>query len=176
MKNLVSKVKKFVAPLYKQKDAMHDLSHIERVLTKSEQLAKDYDYDPTVLICGAYMHGLINKHSKVLTSFLKGQDIDEDLQKAIIKCAKESDKSVRPQSIEGKIIHDAHLLEGGIYFSLVKSLITGITRKQSLQETLNYYKNNIYNQFKCCFPENQKALNKQYQLAIKMINDIEKNI
>ena len=49
MEELTSKVKKFVTPLYNQKDAMHDLSHIERILTKAKQISKTYDYNPTVL-------------------------------------------------------------------------------------------------------------------------------
>jgi len=55
--------------------------------------------------------------------------------------------------LEGKIAHDAHMVEGGKTFLVVKSLVTGTARGQSLEETLDYMNRNILNKGQCCLPE-----------------------
>jgi len=38
--------------------------------------------------------------------------------------------------MEGKILHDAHMIEGGKIYLIVKSLITGSVRGQTLEQTI----------------------------------------
>ena len=70
-----------------------------------------------------------------------------------MKIAWESQRSEIPETIEGKILHDAHVLEGGKTYLIVKTLITGSIRGQSLLDTLNYAEKNVLNQNKCYLPE-----------------------
>ena len=59
-----------------------------------------------------------------------------------IKIAWESQRSEIPETIERKILHDAHVLEGGKTYLIVKTLITGSVRGQSLLDTLKYMEKN----------------------------------
>ena len=45
------------------------------------------------------------------------------------------------------------MIEGGKTFLVVKSLVTGTARGQTLEETLDYMKNNILSQGQCYLPE-----------------------
>ncbi len=58
-----------------------------------------------------------------------------------------------PETIEGKVLHDAHVLEGGKSYLMVKTLITGSVRGQSLEDTLEYMKENVLNKNKCYLKE-----------------------
>jgi uncharacterized protein len=65
----------------------------------------------------------------------------------------ESQVNSIPRTLAGKIVHDAHLIEGGKTFLVVKSLITGTARGQSLEETLEYIAKNILHKGICYLPE-----------------------
>jgi len=127
-------LKKFVKPYYDAKDMMHDFSHILRILREAEKLAENYNVDKELLTYGAYLHGIVPKHEKAAKRFLKKQGLPEQRIKQIIQVALESHKEAEPKTIEGKILHDAHLIEGGKTFMIVKSLITGALRGQTYKK------------------------------------------
>ncbi|MBX2872992.1 MAG: hypothetical protein KTR30_12850 [Saprospiraceae bacterium] len=64
--------------------------------------------------------------------FFASTGVSLDVTDLIIEVAWESQKEERPTTPEGLLLHDAHLLEGGKYFEIIKSLITGSVRGQSL--------------------------------------------
>jgi uncharacterized protein len=113
---------------------------------------------------------------KEIEDFLECMGCSEDVATKIMQCAEESGKDVSPKMLEGKILHDAHLLEGGESFGIIKSLITGTVRGQSLQETIDYYKNNLQGKFRCAFSENEKLLREREDFANKVIKSLEQNI
>lgn len=57
----LNNLRKFVYPFYQNKDIMHDLSHVERVLITLDGLIKyiDGNYDYEVIKYAAYFHGFI---------------------------------------------------------------------------------------------------------------------
>ena len=57
------------------------------------------------------------------------------------------------------ILHDAHVLEGGKTYTVVKTLITGSVRGQSLEETLSFMQKNVLGANKCYLPETIKMCN-----------------
>ncbi len=71
----------------------------------------------------------------------------------IIKIAWESQRSEVPETIEGKILHDAHVLEGGKTYLVVKTLITGSVRGQDLESTLKFMNENVLDKNKCYLKE-----------------------
>lgn len=58
---------------------------------------------------------------------------EEDIE-VIIKVAWESQRPEIPETLEGKILHDAHVLEGGKTYTVVKTLITGSVRGSRLKK------------------------------------------
>ena len=84
-----------------------------------------------------------------------------------------------PETLEGKLLHDAHVLEGGKTYTVVKTLITGSVRGQTLEQTLEFMRNNVINKNKCYLPETIKLCcemndytNKFYYEQIEKILEI----
>ncbi len=169
-------LKRFVKPYYESKDIMHNFSHVLRILREAEKLAKNYDIGKELLTYGAYLHGVVPKHEEAARQFLKKQGLSEQRINQIIQVAWESHKEVEPQPIEGKILHDAHLIEGGKTFMIVKSLITGALRGQTLQETIKYIENNLLGKFHCYLPEAKKLYKEKEIFAREFLKELKKHL
>ena len=129
----------FARPYYEGKDIMHDLWHIELVEKKVEQIITmgNYKVDRESLLLATWFHGFIYKDEPAIKEWLKNQGYGEDTINTVLQIAWESQRGEVPETLEGKILHDAHVLEGGKTYLVVKTLITGSVRGQSLKETLD---------------------------------------
>jgi len=172
----ISELEEFVKPYYREKDMMHNLSHIKRMLKAAKKLAKNYEIDEELIIYGAYLHGIISTKKREIIEFLKSKKISKERIKRIIKAAEESHIKEKPESIEGKILHDAHLIEGGRTFLIVKSLITGALRNQSLKETIEYIEKNILGKYECYLPEAKKIYEEKERFAREFLKELKKDI
>jgi len=144
----------FSAPHYNRKDIMHGIKHMERIFEQTDHLAIKYpEADKDIIFAACYFHGFIYSDEKEIRDFLKELNLQEEYADKIIIAAFESQVSSVPETLEGKIVHDAHMIEGGKTFLVVKSLVTGTARGQTLEETLDYMKNNILSQGQCYIPE-----------------------
>ena len=145
----------FVTPFYENKDIMHNMWHIELVKKWVDRILQlsEYTVNYEHLMLAMYFHGFIYSHENVIRDWLQSKAVAEDEIEAIVKIAWESQRSEEPETLEGKILHDAHVLEGGKTYLVVKTLITGSVRGQSLEQTLNYMKNKVLQTNKCYLPE-----------------------
>lgn len=145
----------FVEPYYIDKDIMHNMWHIELVKRKVENIISlgNYQVDMECLILATYFHGFIYKAENEIRHWLKAQQYTDEMIERTVMIAWESQRSEVPKTIEGKILHDAHVLEGGKTYLVVKTLITGSVRGQSLLKTLDYMENNVLYKNKCYLPE-----------------------
>ncbi|WP_197023282.1 MULTISPECIES: hypothetical protein [unclassified Thermosipho (in: thermotogales)] len=119
MKNLtVEKLENFVRPFYTYKDMMHDLSHIKRILKMAKRLVTHYEneIDMDLIIYGAYFHGIIYEKEKQILKFLKTKGLSKEKISKIIQVSWKSQKKKTPITLEGKILHGAHLIGGGKTF------------------------------------------------------------
>lgn len=155
MKFSLEELMEFVKPYYENKDIMHNMWHMELVKKKIDEIINmtNYTINYEYLILAMYFHGFIYTDEKKIRKWLKDKRYNNEEIDIIIKIAWESQRSEIPETIEGKLLHDAHVLEGGETYLVVKTLITGSVRGQSLQETLNYMKKNVLNKNKCYLPE-----------------------
>jgi len=172
VKELIEFTKKF----YEPKDLMHNHSHSERILKMVDKLkpyVKEY-YNDDNIVYASYFHGTIKTHENEIREWLFSQNIDSIDN--IIEIAKESLKGNETKSIEGKLLHDAHMIEGGKYFLLIKSLITGSLRGQTLDETIDYFENNVLNFGLCYIPEAQVLLEKAREEAREVLKDLKEYI
>lgn len=168
-----SELIEFVTPYYKDKDIMHDLSHIRRLSESASRLVKSYpDADKEALHLAAYFHGFIYKHEDEVRNFLSNNSIEPDRIDYICKVAWESQKDEEPITLEGKILHDAHLIEGGKTFIIVKSLVTGTARGQTLEETIDVLENRILGRYQCYLPEGIEAYSEMHDFAAQFIRDL----
>ena len=153
----LAQLEEFVRPYYDGKDVMHDLSHVKRFLRIAESLSKTYHTERQVVVLAAYFHGIDQRECRgELTRFLRSQGMNERQQKKVLLVASESQKDSEPRTIEGKILHDAHLVEGGRTFGVVKILVTGILRGSSLRQIADHFEHNLDRRFKCYLPETRE--------------------
>lgn len=145
----------FVKPYYANKDIMHNMWHIELVLKYVEKILKSgqYTVDYDSLIYAAYFHGFIYSDEAVIGDWLRSQHVEEEKIRFIVTVANESQRPEIPKTLEGKILHDAHVIEGGKQYSIVKCLITGSVRGQTLLHTIDYIEKYIIDKNKCYLPE-----------------------
>ncbi len=176
MDDILAKAKQFVFPYYESKDLMHDFSHIERILKLAKELSANYQIEYKLLTLGAYFHGIIYQYEDEVVSFLREEGENEENIKNIIVLAWGSQKDREPRTLAAKVLHDAHLLEGGKTFQIVKTLVTGTARGQSLTETLEYLDFHIKSEYKCYLPESQEAFRQKQQFTIEFYEDLMKNL
>lgn len=175
----ISIIKKFVKPYYDKKDIMHNLFHVERVYKIAKTLSKKYKVDGDLLAFGAYFHGVIRLYPNEIERFLKSQQIPSEKIKKIMQAAEETQKNVKRETLEGKILHDAHLLEGGKTFLITKSLVTGTVRGQTLEQTIKFINEKIISSIgkvKCYLPDAQKQYKEKEQFAKEFINNLKQNL
>jgi uncharacterized protein len=172
----VSDVEEFVRRDYETKDVMHNLSHIRRILRVAQRLALDHTCDSELLMLGAYFHGIIYSRGNDVSEFLKRKGVSQDRIDKAVQIAWESQKESKPETVEGIILHDAHLIEGGKTFLITKSLVTGTARGQTLEETISYIERNILGKFKCYLPEAQKIYKKKEKFAEDFLSNLKNNL
>lgn len=145
----------FVEPYYIDKDIMHNMWYIELVKKMIDKIISisDYEIDEECLMLATYFHGFIYIDEEKIKKWMLSQNYDDKTISKTIKIAWESQRSEVPETLEGKILHDAHVLEGGKTYLVVKTLITGSVRGQSLVDTLDYMQKNVLNKNKCYLPE-----------------------
>ena len=170
MPQLLEDITRFVKPFYEKKDIMHDFSHIQRIKHTLKNLAKNakLNFNLELTEIALYFHGIIYSHEELIRSYLIEKKLTVNEIERIIKIAWESQKDSKPSTNEGLILHDAHMLEGGRNFEIIKSLITGSVRGQSLEETMIYIENNLLEKGACYTDEGIR----QYEVMKKRTKEI----
>ena len=118
-----------------------------------------YNANREYLSLALAFHGFIYKDESKIKKWLKDNGYSQDDINCIVKIAWESQRPEIPKTLEGKILHDAHVLEGGKTYTIVKTLITGSVRGQSLTETLEFMKKYVLGANKCYLSETKVLCN-----------------
>ncbi|TBL67471.1 hypothetical protein [Paenibacillus thalictri] len=170
MDNLI----KFVKPYYADKDIMHDLSHIDRLINSANRLLKYYPEisDRNLILYACYFHGFIYLEEELIREYLEIKGLNSEYIEKIIKISWESQKDEIPETLEGKVLHDAHMIEGGKTYLIVKSLCTGTARGQSLEQTLEYFEKYVLGKRECYLPEAQPIYKEMQQFASEFLSDL----
>jgi uncharacterized protein len=154
---------------YAGKDTMHDLTHIRRVYRAAERLAhlSDTAYDRTVLLIAAYLHGVvyIPEREREARSFLRNRGVSQPVIDRAVTAAWESQTDAMPESPEGTLLHDGHLLEGGRSSLLVKTLVTGGARGGTLADIVGFWEHQVAGRFRCVLPTAQECYDEQEAFA-----------
>lgn len=167
----------FVKPYYSKKDAMHDLSHIRRLLHEARSISKKYQTDGQILTCAGYFHGIDERrHRGNLMKFLVSQGLPRRKAVKILRVASESHKESRPKTIEGKILHDAHLVIGGRTLMVANFLVTGALRGFPIEHTINYFEEDVDGRFKCYLPETRQRYSEMERFAREFFRDLKKGL
>ena len=168
---------RFVEPYYAERDEMHDLSHIRRFLRAARSISRRHHADDEVLTYAAYFHGIDEgKHKDALIKFMASQGLPNNKALKILRAASESRKSSVPKIIEGKVLHDAHLVVGGRTFLVANLLVTGALRGYPIGHTISYFEDNVDGKFKCYLPENQEKYLKMERFAHEFFRSLRENL
>jgi uncharacterized protein len=164
----------FVAPFYENKDIMHNLSHIERMIDCAKLLIDEHEIivDEDIIIYGSCFHGFIYAEESLIREFLHVENLDENYLDKIILASWESQKDKDAETQEGMVLHDAHLIEGGKTFLIVKSLVTGTARGQKLEQTIDYIENNVLGKNRCYFPKAQELYIQKEEYARTFMREL----
>ncbi len=164
----------FAAPYYEKKDGMHNLRHIEQVVKAAERIVRagKYAVDWESLLASAYFHGMVTHHEQDIRDWLLSQAYPQAQITKILASAKESLAESKPETIEGTILHDAHLLEGGKAYMITKCLITGSLRGQTLPQTIAYIEENIFDKRTCFLPETIPLFEEAQQYAKDFLHEL----
>lgn len=171
----IEAVEAFVQPDYANRDIMHNFAHIHRLYKLSKEIANRYEHDLQLLALGAYFHGTFACKEAEIRQFLEGK-LQPDEIDHVVQVAWESQKESQAETIEGKILHDAHLLESGKTFMITKSLVTGTARGQSLEEKLHYLEEKILGKFQCYLPELQRRYAEKEEYTRLFLQDLRSHL
>lgn len=172
----IEKLKAFAGPYYADKDIMHNMWHIELTERQVEKIIRlgGYQVDREALTYALYFHGFIWSDEGAIRAWLTENGV-EDIEK-IVKISWESQRPEVPETLEGKILHDAHVLEGGRTYLVVKTLITGSVRGQSLRQTLDYMKAHVLGRNHCYLPETVGLCDEMNRYAEEFVAELERDI
>ncbi|MBD3247637.1 hypothetical protein GF378_03390 [Candidatus Pacearchaeota archaeon] len=126
----------FVKPLYKDKDSMHDFSHILRIRKRVSELKKNYSVDEGKLEFLIYFHGLkdyVKKNEKKIVSM----GFPKEWINALYRHTK------NPKSVEEKIVCDANSLDNVGKSGLKKCIEYGKSIGRSEEESVKYFKKEV---------------------------------
>lgn len=164
----------FIRPYYAEKDIMHNLWHIELVRKMADKIVTlgGYDVDREILTLAASFHGFVYREEESIRQWLTCQGYPCGRTEKVIQVAWESQRPEIPRTLEGKILHDAHVLEGGKTYLVVKTLITGSLRGQSLMDTLQYMKDRCLGKNTCYLPETIPLCEEMNEFAERFYRDL----
>lgn len=168
----------FIRPYYDGKDIMHNMWHIELVskMVKKILSAGHYKVDEECLMLATCFHGFIYSDEQAIRKWMQEQNYSEETIAKTLQIAWDSQRSSIPESLEGKILHDAHVLEGGKTYLVVKTLITGSVRGQSLLDTLHYMKQYVLGKNCCYLPETSSLCKEMNEFASSFFEELTKGI
>ena len=148
------KLIEFVSPYYASRDIMHNMQHIELVSKSVDVILGlvNYAVNLDFIRYATYFHGVVLDNEQDVKAWLEKQGLLETDINIIIQIALESQRYATPKTIEGKILHDAHIIEGGKAYAITKCLTTGALRGQTLNETVAIMET-IFAKSKCYLPE-----------------------
>jgi uncharacterized protein len=150
-------LREFVKPYYADKGELENLSHVQRMLASARELGQGESVSDDLLVFGAYLHGMIFNAEEQVRDFLFSLGMDRTQVIEVMKVAWEAGKEATPESREGALLRDAHLIEGGKEYQMAKWLVHGGEVGQSLSQSLDFLATRMIGKYKCSTPKAQKA-------------------
>ena len=149
--NNIEIYKKFVRELYVDRDKGHDFSHIERIISRIDELSNGLDPSPTPhrLNFLACFHGLnkklqenTNLRSRTIEFLLSIGWSQKEIEDIFLSLARHT---TDPCTIEEMIVHDANFFEVLGPFGIAKAFTVGGARGQTYEQTADIFAMNIEN-------------------------------
>lgn len=154
--NLFDSLREFVKPYYAEKGELENLAHVQRMLASARELGEGENINDDLLVFGAYLHGVIFNAEEKIRNSLFSLGLERTQVIEIMRVAWESGKEASPETREGALLRDAHLIEGGREYQMAKWLTRGGEVGQSLPQSLDFLDSKMIGRYKCSTPKAQK--------------------
>ena len=173
---------KFARPLYEGKDPGHDFRHIERIISRLDELSEGLNPVPVPhrLFFLACFHGLgprIRRESELREStvaFLEGLGWEKSEIEVILSSLETH--LGNPKTAEEMIVHDANYYEIAGAFGIVKAFTVGGSHGQSYETTIERYERFLRRtRFRTPFGKRNYEPRKSYawEFLWKLIDELE---
>ncbi len=175
-------LEEFVRPFYSPRDTLHGLPHLRRLLKKARYLAQRQPAaaDMAVLAYAAYLYGLIYQEETRIQRFLQGRLLTPPQIERILQAARETHGEAFPAAqgdsqaltLEGMILHDARLLEGGRTYLIASALMLGAARGATIEEIVATIEEQTIGRVRCYLPEAQRLYADKEAFARAFLDDL----
>lgn len=176
----ITQLKEFTSELLanKQRDLMHDVEHAERILKAMNLISQNYmgKYDEEIVVLSAYFHGPIHYGEEPIREWLKDNGYTEQYIDKVINVTWETQAKNIPISLEGKLLHDAHTIEGGKAFYILKPILVGTIMGQTLKQTISFIEKNVIGMNEYFLPETKKYLDEIQMYSKEFIENLKEGV
>jgi len=169
-------VREYIDKFHKDKDEMHNTNHIDRLRFTARELCRKIGIPINDINYALFFHGLTEKQKSDLGKFLVSYGFEKSRIERLIYLEQFTKKELIPSSDPEKLIHDTHVLEGGPYFSIIKSLVTGSLQSQPFNDTIDFFDTKILDGLKCYFPFTQRLLAEHIKTSKEVLENLRKNL
>ena len=128
------------------KEFASGFDHFNRVYSTSKKISSMVNYDDEILHAACFLHDIdlqeprVRMSAKRARKFLETIEFPKEKIEAVIDAIKAQAPSMRPESMEAKLLHDADLLDLIGATGIVRLSATSATNKSTLQEALEFIK------------------------------------
>lgn len=162
----------------KQRDIMHNIDHSDRMLKAVGLISLNYQgqYEEDIIVLAAYFHGPINYSEEPIRAWLKEKGYGEQYVEKVVKAAWESQAKYVPESLEGKLLHDAHTIEGGKAYFILKPLMVGTIIGQTFNETIRFIEDKVIGKSKYYLSETKVYIDESERYARDFIENLKRGL
>lgn len=155
---------------------MHDYRHIRRLRLQAGKLCRALGIPIKDIAMAIYYHNLTDKQKQELDHFLMAYGYEKNQLEKLRRLETKMERTQVPTTQEEKVIHDCHILEGGKYFFMIRTLIADSHDGKNIQQTLQKLEEEIIPSTKCYLPLTREKLKEQHKVAKDIIAELRENL
>lgn len=158
----------------KNRDILHGIEHSDRILKGTNKISFNYSgkYSNELVLFGAYFHGAVHYGEKPIRDWLRLKEYEPEYIDKIIEVTWESQSKNEPTTLEGKLLHDSHTIEGGKEYFVLKPLLVGTVMKQPIEKTIRFITDVLLANKKYYLPETKEYIDEIYEYANEFIHNL----
>lgn len=176
----VEELRDFVMDILSDKgrDILHGIEHSDRIRKGIDKIAGNckgrYSEEPVTF--GAYFHGAVHYGEGPIQDWLQAKGYEPEDIRRMIKVTWESQSKNEPTTLEGKLLRDAHTIEGEKEYFVLKPLLVGTVMKQPIERTIRFITDTVLADKKCYLPETKKYIDEIYEYAAEFIRNLKQEL
>jgi len=161
-----------IEPFHEGKDPAHGMEHIHRLRLMAKTICQNSGIPREDIYFAIFFHGLTTtQQDQVESTFISFGKTPEEA-KHYRELSTYMSRDAVPSTNEEKVLHDCHVLEGGKYFALIKSIITGLFDDRSIGSSIELYEKKILPKQRCYLSYTRRILKDQQKIMKDMAQNM----